>query len=113
MLNQRFWQPALIWLLLSMKVGEIMEKDVIAIKKGTLYQRVAEILIKNRISGAPVIDDNGKIVGVVSEKDLFKAVYPDYKDFYETPEAYLDFEKLEEEAKKSKIKKLKILCQKD
>ncbi len=89
-----------------MKVSEIMKKEVIAVKKGTPYREVAEILIKNKISGAPVVNDKGEILGVVSEKDLFRAVYPDYKDFYESPEAHLDFERLEEEAKKAGDKKV-------
>jgi len=83
-----------------------MKKDVVVIKKGTSYQGVAEILLKNKISGAPVVDEEGKIVGVVSEKDLFRAVYPSYKEFYESPESHLDFEKLEEEAKKAGDKKV-------
>lgn len=89
-----------------MKVSEIMKEEVITIKKGTSYREVAEILIKNKISGAPVVDDEGNIVGVVSEKDLFRAVYPSYKEFYESPESHLDFEKLEEEAKRAGDKKV-------
>jgi CBS domain-containing protein len=90
----------------GMKVQEIMKKEVVAIKKGTPYREVAETLVKNKISGAPVVDEKGDIVGVVSEKDLFRAVYPDYKDFYETPAAHLDFEELEREAKKAGDKKV-------
>lgn len=89
-----------------MKVAEIMKKDVVVIKKGTSYQEVAEILVKNKISGAPVVDKEGKIIGVISEKDLFRAVYPSYREFYESPESHLDFEKLEEEAKKAGGKKV-------
>lgn len=83
-----------------------MKKDVVVIKKGTSYQTLAKILLENKISGAPVVDENEKIVGVVSEKDLFKAIYPSYEEFYESPESYLDFEKLEEEAKKAGDKKV-------
>ena len=89
-----------------MKVGEVMQKNVVAVKKGTPYREVARILVEKKVSGAPVIDEAGKIIGVVSEKDLFRAVYPSYKDFYESPESHLDFEELEAEAKTANDKKV-------
>jgi CBS domain-containing protein len=81
-----------------MKVRELMNENVIVIKKGASYHEVARILVENKISGAPVVDEAEKIIGVVSEKDLFRAVYPSYNEFYESPESHLDFEELEEEA---------------
>jgi len=89
-----------------MKVRELMKKDVIVIKKGASYQEVSKILVDNKISGAPVVDEEGKIIGVVSEKDLFRAIYPGYSEFYESPESHLDFEKLEEGAKSTGDKKV-------
>lgn len=49
---------------------EIMTKNVITVKKDTTVSELADILTKNRISGAPVIDDSGNVVGVVTENDL-------------------------------------------
>lgn len=49
---------------------DIMTKDVITVKKDTKVADLAEILTKNRISGAPVTDDSGKVIGVVTESDL-------------------------------------------
>jgi CBS domain-containing protein len=89
-----------------MKVGEVMQKTVVAVKKGTPYREVAKILVEKKVSGAPVIDETGKIIGVVSEKDLFRAVYPSYEDFYESPESHLDFEELEEGVKAANNKKV-------
>ena len=51
---------------------EIMTKDVITVKKGTKVSELADILIKNRISGTPVVDDSGKVLGVVTESDLLE-----------------------------------------
>jgi CBS domain-containing protein len=89
-----------------MKVGEIMQKEVVTVPKDTPFREVAKILIDKKISGAPVTDETGKIVGVVSEKDLFRAVYPSYEDFYESPESHLDFEEMEAEAKLANHKKV-------
>lgn len=49
---------------------DIMTKDVITVKKDTGISELADILTKNRISGAPVVDDSGRLLGVVTESDL-------------------------------------------
>ncbi len=48
----------------------IMTKDVITVSPAITIKNLAKILIKNQISGAPVMDKNGKILGVVSEADI-------------------------------------------
>jgi CBS domain-containing protein len=49
---------------------DIMTRDVITVKKETPVSDLAEILTRNRISGAPVVDDAGKVIGIVTESDL-------------------------------------------
>jgi len=49
---------------------EIMTKEVVMVKKDTKVSELANILTKNRISGVPVVDDAGKVIGVVTESDL-------------------------------------------
>ena len=49
---------------------DIMTKDIITVSPKTTVRNLALILIKNRISGAPVAGKNGKIVGIVSEADI-------------------------------------------
>ncbi|MGH7826198.1 MAG: CBS domain-containing protein, partial [Candidatus Binatia bacterium] len=49
---------------------EIMTRDVITVKPTLAVKDLATVLIKNQISGAPVADNSGKIVGVVSEADI-------------------------------------------
>jgi CBS domain-containing protein len=60
------------------------------------WQQAAELLAHNNISAAPVIE-NGKLVGILSEKDLFRGLFPSYGDWITHPSAYLDFEQLEHE----------------
>jgi len=56
-----------------MKVADVMTSDVITVQPRTSLKEVAAILADRRISGVPVVDEDGKIVGVVSEADiLFK-----------------------------------------
>jgi CBS domain-containing protein len=54
----------------SMTAKDIMTADVIAVKPTVAVRELARTLIRNQISGAPVIDTRGKIVGVVSEADI-------------------------------------------
>lgn len=81
-----------------MKVRDVMRTDLVLIKKDATYKEVAKTLYDHKISGAPVVDDNGKLVGIISEKDLFKVLYPYYKTFYATPQAYADLENRENKA---------------
>lgn len=48
----------------------IMVKKVITINKNASVEKLSELLVKNKISGAPVVDDNGKLVGIATEGDL-------------------------------------------
>lgn len=53
-----------------LKAKDIMTKEVITVKPETTLDELARLLMKQQISGAPVIDDNGKIIGIVTENDL-------------------------------------------
>jgi len=54
------------------KVRELMTTEVIAFKPGDKIYQVAETFKANRISGAPVIDDQRRVIGVISEADIMK-----------------------------------------
>ncbi|NEE00650.1 CBS domain-containing protein [Phytoactinopolyspora halotolerans] len=51
-------------------VGDVMTTDVITVTAATSFKEVARLLDENDISAMPVLDENGRIVGVVSEADL-------------------------------------------
>jgi CBS-domain-containing membrane protein len=53
-----------------MKVRDIMTANVISVRDDTPVREVAQLLARHRISGVPVCDGDGHIVGVVSEYDL-------------------------------------------
>jgi CBS domain-containing protein len=53
-----------------MKARHIMVSPVITVKPSASAQEVARILLERRISAVPVVDDQGKLVGIVSEGDL-------------------------------------------
>jgi len=53
-----------------MEAKDIMTREVVTVSPSLPVKMLANLLIKNQISGAPVADKKGKIVGVVSETDL-------------------------------------------
>ena len=49
---------------------DIMTEDVITISKDASIDQLSELLVKNKISGVPVLDENKKLVGIVTEADI-------------------------------------------
>jgi CBS domain-containing protein len=49
---------------------EIMTEKVITTKKDSSIEELSELLVNNKISGVPVLDENGTLVGIVSEGDI-------------------------------------------
>ena len=50
--------------------GEIMTRDVVTVTKETTIRELAELFTRRRISSAPVVDDAGDLIGIVTETDL-------------------------------------------
>ena len=59
---------------LNRKASEIMTRPVVSAKENASARDVALQFITGLYSGMPVTDDAGKIVGIVTELDLLKAV---------------------------------------
>ena len=49
---------------------DIMTKNVVTVTPGTSLDQLAAVLLKSDISGAPVVDDQGALIGIVTENDL-------------------------------------------
>lgn len=61
-----------------MKVNQVMSKEVISIKPTDNIKDALLTLFKYKISGLPVIDDNQKLIGMFTEKDILKEILPSY-----------------------------------
>ena len=55
-----------------MYIKDIMSKDVITVSENDTVERCANLLIEHNLSGLPVLDDNNKIVGMITEGDLIR-----------------------------------------
>lgn len=53
-----------------MKVSELMTKDVVTVTATTTLHEAAKLLVEKRISGMPVVDDDDRVIGVLSEADI-------------------------------------------
>lgn len=61
-----------------MKVKEIMTKEVASIKPDDNGRDALALLFKMQISGLPVIDAEGKLMGMFTEKDILSYTLPSY-----------------------------------
>ncbi|TCU05370.1 CBS domain-containing protein [Rhizobium sullae] len=55
-----------------MLVKDVMITKVVGVSPDNSVRRAAEVMLTNRISGVPVIDDAGCLVGIISEGDLLR-----------------------------------------
>ena len=53
-----------------LKVKDIMTKELITVSPQTEITIAAKILLEKRVNGLPVIDDSGKLVGILCQSDL-------------------------------------------
>jgi CBS domain-containing protein len=67
-----FW--LLIYLITRLKVAEMMTPNPITISPETTIGEAAQIMLKDMISGLPVVDDEGKLIGIITESDIFRLV---------------------------------------
>lgn len=76
-----------------MLVSEIMTKGVKTANEDTSVRVIANVMCLNNISGLPIIDSDNNIVGIVSEKDLLRKMFPDMQEIAD--EGRPDFEDME------------------
>ena len=60
---------------LNYSIKEFMAKQLITFQSDTPIETAMESFLENKISGAPVLDDQGKLVGVLSEKDCMRTLF--------------------------------------
>ncbi|MFC9590536.1 CBS domain-containing protein [Streptomyces sp. NPDC056944] len=68
-----------------MKVGGLMTDDVVSAVPAASFREVAKMLAEHDISGVPVVDEDDRVVGVVSESDLLARDELTARDLMTTP----------------------------
>jgi len=72
--RERALMPALYELLSKIEIKDIMSRNIITIGPEQSIVKAAQLMLKHRISGMPVVDGEGKLAGIITEKDIFKAL---------------------------------------
>jgi CBS domain-containing protein len=63
-----------------MRVRDVMTSDPLVVGPNTPFKEIIDVLVEHRIGGLPVVDDNGELVGIVTETDLItKAAFADQR----------------------------------
>ena len=64
---------------MGMKVGQVMRRPVLATGARSGVRGIASLLVRAGISGMPVTDSEGNIVGIITEYDLLNAILENKK----------------------------------
>jgi CBS domain-containing protein len=93
---------------------DIMTKDVVTVTPDTSIEELANRLVKNEISGVPVVDESGALYGIVTENDLIsrnkRLHIPTVVSFLDAA-IYLESSKrFEEEVKRVSATKVGDIC---
>jgi acetoin utilization protein AcuB len=64
----------LIYILHNLKVEEIMTKNPVTVPFDYTVEETAEVLLNNKISGAPVVDHERQMVGTITQTDIFRVI---------------------------------------
>ena len=87
-----------------LKAKDIMTHEVISVSPDTEIVAAARILLQNRINGVPVVQDDGRLVGILCQSDLIaqqkKLPLPSLFTFLDGVIALRSIKQVEKEAQK-------------
>lgn len=72
-----------------LKAKDIMTKDVISVRTDTPIFDAIELLVKNQITGMPVVKEDMTLVGMLTEKDALRLFYSHEDDKHKTVEDFM------------------------
>lgn len=64
----------LLYLLANMKVEEVMTRNPVTVPFHCTVEEAAEIMLHKKISGLPVMDKDGNVIGTLTQADVFKVL---------------------------------------
>ncbi len=94
-----------------MQVQDIMVTNVKTVKPDDLVKDIAVMMIMDHISGAPVVDDENNLLGIISEKDILQHMFPKLDEIMS--DQCFDFEDLEHNYKNTMSVKIGDLMTKN
>ncbi|MBN1660863.1 MAG: CBS domain-containing protein [Anaerolineae bacterium] len=65
--------------LTELRVDEIMTRNVLTATADTFVEDAARLMVDNKVGGLPVVDEDNRVVGVITETDVFRAFIELYR----------------------------------
>lgn len=87
-----------------MLVKNIMTTHFTALHHTMTFMDAAKTFLAYHLSAAPVTSETGELVGVLSEKDLMRSMYPSYHEVYTHPYIFFHDEEMEAATQSTKRK---------
>ncbi|MCI0393742.1 MAG: CBS domain-containing protein, partial [Chloroflexi bacterium] len=66
------------FILAQLKVAEFMTPRPITVSEDTPVGEAAHLMLRHKISGLPVVDEDGNLAGILTESDIFRLVVRDW-----------------------------------
>ena len=63
----------LYYLLAELQVNEIMSRNPISVSQDDTVEHAAQVMLEHTFSGLPVVAEGGKVVGIITQSDVFRA----------------------------------------
>jgi CBS domain-containing protein len=61
---------------MSQKAGELMSKKIITVRPDDTIEHAATLMMDHKIKRLPVVNEEGKLAGIVSRRDIMAYLYP-------------------------------------
>lgn len=71
------YRRALEHIMRSVKAADIMTSKVLTVRRDTPLQEVSEVMASGGVAGVPVVEEDGSVAGVISEKDFLRRMGAD------------------------------------
>jgi CBS domain-containing protein len=78
-----------------MKARDYMSRDVVSVGRASNMAEIVDVLNKHKISGVPVVDGEGKLLGVVTHEELINIFIPHYFSMFDDLAFLDDLESIE------------------
>lgn len=67
------------YILAELEIQDIMTPDPLTVSQDATIRQVAQLMLDNKISGLPVVDDQGRVVGIITESDIFRMIVQEWQ----------------------------------
>jgi acetoin utilization protein AcuB len=67
------------YLLTKLEVSEIMTPSPLTVQEEATIGEAASLMLSNKIGGLPVVNGEGKLVGIITESDIFRMIVAEWE----------------------------------